>query len=424
MPGKHAFLNAERLFLYSFFLLPFGLLYSRALLSISTFLWLFCIAWVFVKRWRSGEVMLRINERKYLFPLLLLFILALSEFFREGAFKDHWDRWFAQMGIWVFSLAAVLFRHLFSDRLKDELLLFMSAIFSMTGLVTVFNYFKRKEELNALLLQSKHIPVFGGMNHIYFGLFLALLACFLLFSLSYWYERKRMISFWVGMLSLLLILIEMHILSSRTGLLSFYIALFSAALWMLSRGRVGWKKWILLIITAVGLPVLAYQSFSSFRNKLSNSTEDIEAMRQGGEEINHKSMAMRIESYRVGSKLFLQHWVLGIGKEEVKPAMQGAYVQYESPLFPENRIEPHNQFLQSGIAWGITGVVVWMFFWLLPLFDVRAGFHPLYIAFLSLSFVAMMLEPLAERQWGMFFFFFFYFWLPDWKKDDFLVSFE
>ena len=424
MPAKQAYIRPDRLFFISFLLVPFGLIFSRALLSMVTLVWLICIVWIFIKRVRSNEPLFRTTEGKYLFPLVLLFILGLSEFFREGDFKDHWDRWFSQIGVWVFSLAAILFRHQYSDRIKDRLLLFMSLIFSVTGLITVFNYFRRKDELNALLLQSKHIPVFGGMNHIYFGLFLALLACFLLFSLPYWHERKRRGSFWLGSIGLLLILIEMHILSSRTGLLSFYVALFSSALWLLGRGRVGWKKWMLLLVIAIGLPMLAYNSFSSFRNKVANSSEDVQAMRQGGEEINHKSMAMRIESYRVGSQLFLEHWILGIGKEQVKPAMQTAYIKYKSPLYPENRIEPHNQFLQSGIAWGIAGMVVWLFFWLLPLFDLRAGFHPIYIAFLTLSFVAMMLEPLAERQWGMFFFFFFYFWLPDWKKDDFLISFE
>lgn len=389
-----------------------GVIFSPALQSTGVIFMLIALVWEWVERKRSLIAMTNPVTRMQLFIPIILFGLLLTDFLRGNPPQVVFDAVFSRMAFVVIPLTIAVFHHQVREYVVETIILGFGILLAGVGVLTVFRYFGNKTDYDALLVQSKHIPIAGGMNHIYFSLASALVLSFILFSLKeyqYLSSRKR----WrIAMITGVILLGCMHILSTRTGLVVLYSGMGMALILSAFKGWIRKKTMIIALVVMLTLPVMAFLSFSSFRSKLQNSWEDLQAMSQGGEEINHKSMGMRMESYRVGAMLFSEYWAIGTGKTNVKTEMQDAYVRAHSLLSPENRIEPHNQFLHFGIAFGVSGFLLFLFFWILPIFDFR-NIHPVFFAVTVILFITSMLEPLLERQSGMFLFFFFYFWFME-----------
>ena len=64
---------------------------------------------------------------------------------------------------------------------------------------------------------------------------------------------------------------------------------------------------------------------------------------------------MRLEAWKTASAAIAQHPLTGVGPGDVNIAMQAQYEAEGSVLWEENRIPPHNQFLENMLASGIAG---------------------------------------------------------------------
>lgn len=406
---SHFSFRPSGIFLISLVFSFVGVVFSPALQSAGLFLMFIALLWEWRARRRSFSSMTNPVTRMQLLLPVLLFILVLTDFVRGYPAQEVFDTVISRIAFVVIPLSLAVFHHQVREYVVETMLLGFGFLLSVVGLISVLRYFNHKAYYDALLIQSKHIPVAGGMNHIYYSLAAALVLTFIVFGIRQYRKSGARVRTIFAVLVGLVLLVCMHILSTRTGLLVLYSGIGAAFVISAYRGAIGKRITILAMTAMILLPVLAYLSFGSFRSKIQNSWEDLQAIREGGDEINHKSMGMRMESYRVGTLLLAEHWAIGTGKSGVKEAMQMAYEKANSVLSPENRIEPHNQFLHFGIAFGVTGLLVFSFFWILPFFDFR-HIHPIFLSVLVILLITSMLEPLLERQSGMFLFFFFYFW--------------
>ncbi|MDX5321116.1 MAG: O-antigen ligase family protein, partial [Bacteroidota bacterium] len=183
----------------------------------------------------------------------------------------------------------------------------------------------------------------SGINHIYFSV---IEAAAVFVSWFQWKKDRSKIWLILGGIHLL----GLHWLLARTGLLAFY---FSCGLLFLYE----WSRkpnnktlsWALFI--AILLPLVSYFSFAAVRNKVKNSIEDLQAI-QGERSINHRSLAMRVEAWKTAVDILQKH-PMGVGLGDVDSEMQRQYEENETLLWKENRIPPHNQYLESGVASGI-----------------------------------------------------------------------
>jgi O-antigen ligase len=257
----------------------------------------------------------------------------------------------------------------------------------------VTNYFSHREELDLLLKQSKSISLFLGLHHIHFGIINALVLSALLLGL---FDSKRIS--WSNVAMAMIIIGCFHILSSRTGLFSFYLSIILTGVLYAFKEK---KYRILWLGTGTILlaNVMAYSMSSSFRAKMENSLEDVQSWNQG-EEINHKSMGMRLEAYRIAFLAAKEKPFLGHGAEEADSAMQRAYRVNHSVLEVENRIGPHNQYIEMGLKYGIPGFLYLFVFFL---YWLRRGFRPLNYSILCWTLIltfSCIFESLMERQLG------------------------
>ncbi len=369
-------------------LLFVSLFYFRALLSISIGLMAIASIYLIVKG--ESHFNQAHNGQKWTMGLLtILFLLVILQVFQLGPTTFWLNQLMMKLPIVIIPL--YLLTTGITIPKSEEAFTVLFAVVVLTAIVSVVNYWMNFAHYNALLLESKHIPIIGGSHHIYFGIFMTL--CFWLGVYYSYFGRFRV--FWlVGCVVLTLC---MHILVSRTGLLAFYLSGFAFFAWFIWHFRME-KRVLWLAVLALSLPIIAFQVSGSLRNKIANSYEDFEAVRSG-EDINYKSLAMRVEAWKTTTDVIRKNTWLGVGSEAFEHEMQNQYEVNESPLYPENRIGPHNQFLESGAKYGIIAILV-----LLALFIVSIKHwhgNPFLMLITVVFLFVFLIESLLERQLGM-----------------------
>ncbi|PCJ67403.1 MAG: hypothetical protein COA58_03530 [Bacteroidetes bacterium] len=275
-------------------------------------------------------------------------------------------------------------------------LLLISVTVFIINVLSVGNYLLNKSHFDEMLLQSKSIPILN-MHHIHFGIINAVVIFGLVGLLVFQKVEGKL----KGLAYLLLIVnvICFHILSSRTGLLSFYIA----ASFSFLTYAIGQRKYLVLVVGPVlmaAMLLLTYSLSTSFQSKIKNTIEDVNSWGHGAE-INHKSMAMRIEAYKASYSVIKEN-PFGTGADAQESAIMSAFEQQNSVLEIENRKGPHNQFLEFGVKYGWLGVVLIIVFFISLLSLVRDTTF-LYVALIIVLFISMLFESLLERQASIYF---------------------
>jgi O-antigen ligase len=276
----------------------------------------------------------------------------------------------------------------------------------MVNILSIGNYFMHKETIDALLLESKSIPVFGGMHHIHFGIINALSILALVYH--YWqkvFSKNYLKMAWVlG----LVIFISFHILSSRTGLVSFYVAIVFSTVMHFSLNT-NWRWSLASVLLILIAPIGFYFLSTSLQNKVTNTLEDVKTWNSPNrEDINHQSMAMRIEAYKAALYTIRNNGFFGVGADRMEQEIFESFKKINTPLTFENQKMPHNQLLESTVKYGIFGVLGFLFFFILPLIgmNMKPGFVFVFGVILCL-FISSMFESLLERQVSVFVFVYF-----------------
>jgi hypothetical protein len=337
------------------------------------------------------------NSLKITYIAIAVFLLSLGDILLNGYTTITFSKSLLLLGF-VFILASSFM--LFSHK-KNSLINFTLIISSVVSLVNIFaitNYLLKKDFYDALLLQSKSLPI-PNMHHIHFGIINACIIALLL-GLLITKSLKDKIQFNLAICLLLISVVSFHILSSRTGLLSFYVGILVSMIWYTIQKK-SFKAMFLGILIIILSLSMSYYFSDSFRNKIQNSIEDYNSWGKG-DEINFKSMAMRMEA----SKMCIQiigEYPLGVGAEAQEQVLQATYVKENTPLDMENRVGPHNQFLDFGVKYGWIGMILLFLFFIYLIPIIRKSSFPM-IAIVGIIFTSLFFESLLERQTSIFIF--------------------
>lgn len=307
----------------------------------------------------------------------------------------------AKLGLlvgFVFVLLSAFYYFRYKPKYAVWFVFSISAIVLIINIIAVGNYLLNKAMYDALLLQSKSIPILN-MHHIHFGVINAI-TLFLLFGVLRFHTKSTKLKNTFYPI-LIIIFICFHILSSRTGIIAFYGgALVSLLIYAIYNKQF---KVVLLGGLLISISFGTASIFStSFKNKISNSIEDFKSIQTGGEEINFKSMAMRLEASKMCIELIKENPVIGVGAAKQDLALQQIYIKQNTALIPINRVGPHNQWLEFGVKYGVSAIILLLVFFILMVlpFDARGS---LFYGFLTVICISMLFESLLERQASIYF---------------------
>jgi O-antigen ligase len=271
----------------------------------------------------------------------------------------------------------------------------------VVGTATVIDYMLHSAEIDQRIQTSKEVQVWLGCNHIYFSVIMAFSILGGVWSMlqpgDLWMRGER----YIVMAMVIACFLEMHVLTTRTGLVGFYLTALVLGCAKLLRDR-SYLLAMALVLSLCSLPVAGYFGLSSFRHRMDNSIMDVTRYFRG-KDPNYLSIGTRIESWKTAIQLWKKHPLIGVGMADLETDMTAQYVEDRSGLCPENFQKPHNQFLQNLVGWGIIGFLWLCLAWFYPAFSVRWPKNLIFWMFWVNYGISMMGESMMERQRGVSF---------------------
>jgi O-antigen ligase len=133
---------------------------------------------------------------------------------------------------------------------------------------------------------------------------------------------------------------------------------------------------------------------------------DYEQYRSKGD-ANGKPEMQRLEYWKTAVYIIRQNWITGVGTGDVMAAFNAAYDHNHSKLEPTFRGTSHNQYLYMGVAFGIGGIFLFLFWLIYPPYKLGAFRDYYYVALFCIMILSMLTEDTIRHQAGLNFMVFF-----------------
>ncbi len=360
-----------------------GLLWSRALLSLSLGIWILHAFWMY-----GAEGLREWRESLWLKGLSLLFFLPLL----SGLWSNDLQQW---MGIMQIKLPLLFlpfcvpaFRALDLDVRKA--LLWVLVMLLMVSMVQCLWWIYDAGGRNYLSGAVMRVPM--GDDHVrYAWLLVIAYAWVLAYGL-----RGELKPRWLVIPVLVIFAVFIHMMASKTGVLGFYVVTEIFVWHYLTRKY----KWMVLSVILL-LPVLAWFLFPSFQERVKFVRWDFQQYSRG-KYVEGLNDAPRVLSWRAAREIIKDNPGKGLGAGDARKAVNQWYAKNASFLKPYERLLPANQFLLYGIYGGLVCLVLAAFVLLVPLFIRFPVPHPLWTAFHLVAIAGFMYEIALEMQYGVF----------------------
>ena len=262
------------------------------------------------------------------------------------------------------------------------------------AIASVCNYAMHYNFLSQMVLESKPLPIYSKVYHIEFSVIISLV---LLVLLSWKLEDHELKMGGYNFFFYLIfggLFIALHILSARTGLLGFW----SGVMFMAWNYR---RKLSLKYILLVAVVMVAIVFVPSVKNRIVNTLEDLRAVTHK-EDLNDKSFGQRWEAWGAIVHAGKKTPLFGVGQCNIENTMRTSFSDLKSDLDAENRISPHNQYLQWFIELGLIGMVLWIVAMSITIATSRMWEVSKFVFSIILAIVmSIIFESLFERQAGI-----------------------
>ncbi len=333
-------------------------------------------------------------------PVALVLVALYGALLLSGLITTDLAEWrhqlFRQLLLLVVPLAVALAPPL-SERALGRLAAWWLGCGAAVAVGTLAYFFRHRAVIEESISRSKTLAAITGVGHIYFGVMLALCTLYggelaLTPSLT---RRRR----WLAAGAAAICCFTMHVLAYRTGLMALYGALAVAVVRTLVVQRrvvVG----LALLAGLVGAPVVAYYALPSVKARVEQTDSDLYRFRHQ-QDINEYSLSQRLAAWATAGTLVREHWGVGVGPADVKGAMETEYARRDFGLRPENRILPHNQYLQYLLGGGIGTLALLLTLLVLPLVKGPTRSDPFVRHFLVASGFALIFDSMLEVQYGL-----------------------
>lgn len=122
---------------------------------------------------------------------------------------------------------------------------------------------------------------------------------------------------------------------------------------------------------------------------------------------NGSSVFQRVEFIKASLNIIKENPVIGIGTGDIADSFANYYDVTNSKLLPEYRFRSHNQYLAITVAFGLLGLIWFLFSMFYPIVADKKNRNYLYFVFLFIMLFSMLTEDTLETQIGVTLFAFF-----------------
>lgn len=138
-----------------------------------------------------------------------------------------------------------------------------------------------------------------------------------------------------------------------------------------------------------------------------------------GENPSGHTLTMRLEFWKTGLYVLNHNLLFGVGTGDIQDAYNKAYNETNSKLDKDWRLRCHNQYLAISVAFGLMGLIIFVFYLIWPAVVLRKELHYLFWPFWLIALLSFTTEDTLETQSGVTFFIFYFtlfLWLASYKS--------
>jgi O-antigen ligase len=288
---------------------------------------------------------------------------------------------------------------------KEGFLLLLKAYFWVMVLCIIWSVSHLLAGLDSILnlyAMGKVLPT--PVNHIRFSLMavMAVITAYYIWKkglANSSTEKTLMLVFSV------FIVLYIHILSVRSGILALYVAAIILALKYVVETK-KYKLLLAILITVTLLPVLAYNFSPTFKMKYYYMAYEMRQYKAGDYTIIGSDIR-RLLSIQSGVEATSNNVLFGVGYGDIQQETYKVYA-HKFPTAPEeSKMLPHNQFVFIYTGLGIVGLVVFLLSFFVPLFYQRAYTDDMVLGISIVMFTSFLSEYTLENQLGVAIYLFF-----------------
>ncbi|MCX6244483.1 MAG: O-antigen ligase family protein [Bacteroidetes bacterium] len=156
-----------------------------------------------------------------------------------------------------------------------------------------------------------------------------------------------------------------------------------------------------------GIANVVFTEKFSIRGQVYELLWGIDEYRKTGDPTG-SSLMQRYEFWKASLGLIEDNWLIGVGTGDMNEAFQQEYEKMNSKLAPDQRWRSHNQFLSIFVAFGIFGLLWFLFAILYPPLALGKFRDFFFLVFFIIAMLSMIPEDTIESQFGVTFFALFY----------------
>ncbi|MEA3480310.1 MAG: O-antigen ligase family protein [Bacteroidota bacterium] len=191
-------------------------------------------------------------------------------------------------------------------------------------------------------------------------------------------------------------------LASKAGILSLGLVYGIAITYSLARKRYKLSGIIgLLLITLINLYI--FFPYSSNRMTVARAAVEQDKLDKNSTE----GSVLRMLIWRSSSGIIKEHFLTGVGTGDVEDALIQKYEEKDIAMAVEQKLNAHNQYLQTWLAIGLPGLLTLLLMLFLPAWQAFRRYNLVYFLFLFIIAFNFIFESMLETQSGVVFYAFF-----------------
>jgi O-antigen ligase len=378
-----------------------GMMGARALASISMMLFGLNAIWdVHPKKW--------LKNRWWLFGCGWIALYLISYFWSSDK-EQWWEHTQVKMPFLLLPLAFDLLPPF--CKIHKTIFTAVLAVLMLGGAAFSLSYFFQNPE--AFIHSYKYaqvIPTPFYNDHIAYSTAVAVSIAWMIFFLP---QLPRALYRWLLAGSIVLLIIYLHILAAKTGLVAFYVLVLAMIIKQIIHKPL---RGIILAMATISIFVAAALFVPTLRERIGYSMVTWRSFGMG-ERNGIYSDANRIISYDVALHSIAKHPIAGVGVGDVFQVMKEGYQKHYPEVAEEQQLWPHNQFLTTAVGIGIPGACLLLCWLLAALRRIkgREGFY--FFVVWTMLLVPLMVDPFLEVQMGVAVYLVFLLWQRKSMKD-------
>lgn len=387
----------KQFFFYSAVLTVLLMPFSKKLTVLA--IGLFTISWLMTGEWmKTGKTALKQSMFVLAVSFFLIHVIGLVY---SGNMHSAWFDLEVKLTLLIFPLIFFMSETLRENKQKFILWTFVISTFFATLTCignAIYNYYENGlNTFSYMTLSIFHHPT-------YFALFICLSAVIIL---NYWFYSdfvKKVLLKIVFTFLLLFFAVFIYMLSSKAGIFSYFMALMMMSVPALFKKTIRFTSVLVILFACFQL------WFCLTRNNRFQSVESSVTHAEQNTQTS-ESNAVRVLIWETTFDIIKENYALGVGTGDIKDELFKKYHERNMTGAIENKLNVHNQFLETWLGQGIPGITLLLLIFLIGIIRSLKTKDWMFLTFTLLLGFNFLFESMLNTQAGVVLFGFFFYYI-------------